>query len=71
MGHGKSKGRKTEAGRIGRGQKPWEWEETLGAARPLEWTPRPTEGGGGEGGREASGAEENPDGGRHGVGGGV
>ena len=43
----------------------------MGAARPPEWTPKPTEWGEGEGGRKASGVAENPGGGRHGVGGGV
>ena len=46
MGHGNSKGRKTKAGGIGRGQNYWDWEETLGAARSPEGTPRPTECGG-------------------------
>ena len=37
---------KNEAGRNWRGQNPWEWGETMGATRPLEWTPRPTDWGG-------------------------
>ena len=43
----------------------------MGAARPPEWTPKPTEWGEGEGGRKASGVAENPGGGRDDVGGGV
>ena len=50
-------------------QNPQEWGETTGAMRPPEWNPSPTEWGGGKGGYEASGVEENPGGGRHGVGG--
>ena len=43
MGRGGRKGRKKEAGGDGKEQNPWEWGETLGAARPPEWTPNPTE----------------------------
>ena len=43
MGRGVSKGRKKEARGDERAQNPWEWGETLGAARPLEWTLIPTE----------------------------
>ena len=39
-----------EAGGNLRGQNPWEWGETMGAARPSEWTPSPTEWGGRRGG---------------------
>ena len=39
----REQGGKKEAGGDGREQNPWEWEETLGAARPPEWTLIPTE----------------------------
>ena len=53
----------------GRRQNPGEWGETLGAARPPELTPSPTEWKG-RGGCEDSGVEENPWRGHQGVGGG-
>ena len=43
MGRGKSKGGEREAAGDGKGQNPGEWRETLGAARPLDWTLRLTE----------------------------
>ena len=41
-GMDRGKGRKTEAGGNWRGENPREWGETMGDARPPEWTPRPT-----------------------------
>ena len=68
MGQGRSKGRKKEASGVGKELNPWEWGETLGSARPPEWTPRSTEWERRRGAK-ASGVEENPGRGRHGVGG--
>ena len=42
MGRNEKKGTIKEANRDERGQKPGEWGETLGAARPPEWTLSPT-----------------------------
>ena len=71
MGRGKSKGGEREAAGDGKGQNPGEWGETLGDARPPEWTLSPTEWNGRRGGRKTSRVEENPGRGRQGVGGGV
>ena len=43
MGRGNNTGRKREASGVGKVQTSGEWGEILGAARPLEWTPIPTE----------------------------
>ena len=43
MGRRESKGGKKEAAGDGKGQNTGEWGETLGGARPPEWTPSPTE----------------------------
>ena len=43
MGHGTSREQKKEAGGVGREKNLWELWETLGAARPPEWTQIPTE----------------------------
>ena len=51
----RGKGTKTEADGNLRGMNPQELGETVGAARPPEWTPSPTEWGGGEPGLRSGG----------------
>ena len=51
MGQDRGKGKIKEAGGKRWEQNPWEWVETMGAARPPEWTPSPTEMGRGRGGQ--------------------
>ena len=70
MGHGMSKGRKKEAGRVGREQNPWEWGETLGP-RGLWSGPRDSRIGRGGGDPRGLRSGGNPKRGRHRVGVGV
>ena len=70
MVRGRRKGGDKEAGGKHVPEKPRECGETAGDTRPLKWPTSPPGVGYEEGGREASGVAENPQGFHHGVGGG-
>ena len=65
------RGGETKFSGIERRQDPWEWGETMGGARPPEWTLTPTELGWGRGAARPPEWRKTPGGVHHRVGGGV